>query len=61
MKKNSIKIKQERGEDYFVKLGRKGGKTPATKPKGFAARPDIASLAGRKSRKNGSKQPNNTI
>lgn len=30
-------IKERHGEDYFSKIGSKGGKTPTTKPKGFAA------------------------
>lgn len=34
-------------EDYYKVLGRMGGKTPTTRPKGFAANRALASEAGR--------------
>lgn len=41
--------KQLYGEDYYRKIGAIGGKATmaeGAKPKGFAARPDLASIAG---------------
>lgn len=35
------------GLDYYQRLGHKGGATPTTKPKGFAADRERASWAGR--------------
>ena len=36
-----------RDPDHYRKIGTKGGLTTTDKPKGFAARPDIASKAAR--------------
>lgn len=36
------------GEDYYKKIGSKGGAAPTWSPKGFAANRDLASKAGRK-------------
>lgn len=43
-------IKKKYGEDYYIQLGAKGGKTrtPGTKRKGFASNRQLASIAGRK-------------
>lgn len=34
------------GKDFFKRIGSIGGKTPTTKPKGFAANPELARKAG---------------
>lgn len=39
--------KDKYGSDFYARIGRLGGKTKTTKPKGFAARKDIAISAGR--------------
>lgn len=43
------------GEDFYGRIGSKGGSTKTRTPKGFAARPDLARSAGatggRKSRR----------
>lgn len=39
---------EEAYREYIIKRGRKGGKAKTDKPKGFAARPDLAAKAGRK-------------
>lgn len=36
------------GEDFYRNMGRKGGRTPTTKPKGFAANRELARIAGAK-------------
>ena len=41
-------IKQRYGDDHFKKIGAMGGFTKTDKPRGFKARPDVASLAGKK-------------
>ena len=38
--------KERHGEDYYKRIGSKGGKAKTTKPKGFAANPALAKLAG---------------
>lgn len=37
-----------RDPDFYKKIGRKGGSAPTDKPKGFAADPERAKLAGKK-------------
>lgn len=45
----AAKTNRERyGDNYYDKLGEIGGKTPTTKPKGFAANLELASIAGAK-------------
>lgn len=44
--KASLTIKERYGEDYYAKIGRRGGQNSTTG--GFAARPELASEAGRK-------------
>lgn len=39
---------RKRGKDYYAKIGRIGGSAIATKPKGFAANPELARIAGAK-------------
>lgn len=44
-----LKAKQtilERDPDFYRKIGAKGGKTPTTRPKGFAANPELARVSG---------------
>lgn len=38
--------KERHGEDYYKRIGKLGGKAKTTKPKGFAANPALAKLAG---------------
>lgn len=38
--------KAKHGEDFYKRIGRLGGKTPTDKPKGFAANPTLARIAG---------------
>lgn len=40
--------KSKHGEDFYHKIGAKGGATPTALPKGFAANPALASVAGAK-------------
>lgn len=40
--------RKRNGEDFYARIGAKGGSTPTTKPKGFAANPELAKVAGRK-------------
>lgn len=35
------------GGDYYVRIGSLGGSAPKTKPSGFKANPQLASIAGR--------------
>lgn len=37
---------ERHGKDYYKRIGSKGGKAKTTKPKGFAANPALAKLAG---------------
>lgn len=46
MRKTGETIKKRYGEDYYQKLGAKGGKKKV--PKGFALNKKLASQAGRK-------------
>ncbi len=41
-----VTVKAKYGEDFFVRQGAKGGSTPTTKLKGFAANRELASVAG---------------
>lgn len=34
------------GEDFYAKIGSKGGKAVCSKPKGFAANPELAKRVG---------------
>lgn len=36
----------ERNPNYYAEIGSKGGSAPTKKPKGFAANPALASIAG---------------
>ena len=36
------------GKDFYRNIGRKGGSAPTSKPKGFAANPELARTAGAK-------------
>ena len=42
------KVYEKFGEDYYRKIGHKGGTAPTDKPKGFAADPALARIAGAK-------------
>ncbi|MGW5074029.1 hypothetical protein [Rhodococcus sp. NPDC004095] len=46
--KAARKNKELHGEDFYKKIGAKGGATPTQIPKGFAANPKLASFAGTK-------------
>lgn len=39
--------KEKYGDDFFAIQGAKGGSTPTTKPKGFAANRSLAAKAGK--------------
>ena len=43
--------KERYGEDFYKNIGSRGGKAPTTKPKGFAANPELAARVGRKAGK----------
>ena len=45
--KASLTNKEKYGEDFYQRIGRKGGKKCGIK-KGFALNPQLASIAGRK-------------
>lgn len=47
--------KKKYGEDFYVKMGKKGGL--AQVPKGFSMNPKLASKAGRKGGKNSKRGP----
>lgn len=47
-KKTAKTNKKKHGEDFYSRIGSIGGKTPTSKPKGFAANPELARKAGRK-------------
>ena len=40
--------RERHGADFYRSIGSRGGSTPTTKPKGFAANPLIAREAGRR-------------
>lgn len=44
----ALTIKQKFGEDFYQKIGAKGGKAPYRGKKGFAANKELARIAGRK-------------
>ena len=58
--KTAATNKERYGEDFYRNIGSRGGKAPTTKPKGFAANPELARAAGaigsRKSRKRSKNQ-----
>ena len=43
----AAKNKQKYGKDYYRRIGAMGGKAVHTKPRGFAANPELAREAGR--------------
>lgn len=47
-KKAAATNKERYGEDYYVRMGAKGGKAPNKSPKGFAANRELARTAGAK-------------
>lgn len=47
-KKAAVTNRQKQGADFYARIGKKGGAVPTTKPKGFAANPQLASTAGKK-------------
>lgn len=47
--KKAAKANLERhGQNYYSELGKLGGKAKHTKPRGFAANPELARLAGKR-------------
>lgn len=38
--------KEKHGEDFYRIIGSKGGQTKPSKPRGFAANPELAKIAG---------------
>ena len=38
--------KQKHGKDFYKKIGSMGGRAEHTKPRGFAANPELAKMAG---------------
>ena len=47
-KKTAKANKKRFGEDFYRNIGRKGGRAPTNKPKGFAANRELARIAGAK-------------
>ena len=47
-KKASNTMKKRYGDDYFKRVGRLGGSSYHSKPRGFASDPEQARIAGRK-------------
>ena len=47
-KKASITIKEKHGEDFYKRIGSKGGKSGDHSKRGFASNPELAREAGRK-------------
>lgn len=47
-KRAAITNMKKYGDDFYQRIGSIGGKAPASKPKGFAANPELARRAGRK-------------
>ena len=47
-KKASITIKEIHGEDFYKRIGSKGGKSGDPSKRGFASNPELAREAGRK-------------
>lgn len=61
-KKAAATNKAKYGEDWYRKIGQKGGKSSTWKPKGFGANRELAREAGRKGglkSKRGKKMPDN--
>ena len=58
-KKCAATNKRKYGEDWYAKIGRKGGKKGHTG--GFAANPELARIAGRKGGLISSKAPTMTL
>lgn len=40
--------KANHGEDFYSRIGSKGGRAPRNQPRGFAANPELARIAGAK-------------
>lgn len=40
--------KERHGDDFYKRIGSRGGRAKTSKPKGFAANPELAAKAGRK-------------
>lgn len=40
--------RKRNGDDFYARIGAKGGSTPTVKPKGFAANRELAKAAGHK-------------
>lgn len=38
--------KEKHGDDFYRRIGSKGGQTKKTRPAGFAANPELAKIAG---------------
>lgn len=47
-KKAAAKNKAKFGSDFYRTIGAKGGRTKTNLPKGFAANPELARIAGAK-------------
>ena len=47
-RKASIVIKEKHGEDFYKRIGSKGGKSGDHSKSGFASNPELAREAGRK-------------
>lgn len=60
-KKCAATNKRKYGENWYAKIGKKGGLTPTTAPKGFAANKQLAKQAGRKGGLISSKAPTMTL
>lgn len=50
--KASAANKDRYGKDFYSRLGKKGGSAHHSKPRGFAAHPGLAKIAGSKGRRN---------
>lgn len=50
---NKYGVDKEGRSKLHVRIGALGGATPTKKPKGFAANPELAREAGRKSKRKG--------
>lgn len=44
--KVALVIKKKYGEDFYKRIGQKGGRVLTDKPKGFAANRELAKIAG---------------
>lgn len=54
-KRAAAKNKANYGDDFYKQIGSLGGRVKTSKPKGFAANPELASRAGRKGGKKSSR------